>query len=131
MRARKICARRLGRISRTISNQRSGPLSRPPHGGPVLFRIHNVGTHGQLQSGLNVVARVEEVAVLEQEDASTLGNHIHTPVHAPVEERGCPALEWLRAIFAIDIVEVQVEGEVRPFRAIECLIGAIAMRCCC
>jgi hypothetical protein len=130
MRARKTCARCLQRIFRTITNRRLCPLSRPPCGSPVLFRIHDVGTHCQLQPGFNVVARVEEVTVLEQEDASTLGNHIHSPVHAPVEERGCPALERLRAVFAVGIVEVQVEGEVRPFRAIGCLIGAVAMRCC-
>jgi hypothetical protein len=72
---------------------------------------------------------MKDVAMLEQKDTATLGDHIDALVHVPRVERGRTTNEWFLAILAFGIVEVQMQCEVRSLGAIRCLIGAVAVRC--
>jgi hypothetical protein len=74
----------------------------------VLLRIHDISPHRQFQSALDVVARVEEATVLEQENTATFGDHVYALLHIPGVERGCTAAEWLLAILALRVVQIQV-----------------------
>lgn len=95
----------------------------------LLLRIHYVGPHRQLHATLYVIARMKDVAVLEQKDTATLRDHIDALIHVPRVERGRATDEGFLAILAFRVVEIQMQSEVRALGPVRCFVGAVAVRC--
>lgn len=96
----------------------------------LLFqRVHDVRSQGQFCPADNVVARVKEVAVLEEQHATTFGYNVETIVCIPRKERGGTAFEELLTVLAYSITEVQVQRKIRSLSTVRCLVTTIAVRC--
>jgi hypothetical protein len=72
---------------------------------------------------------MEEITVLEHEDATALGDHVYAFSHVPRIKCGRAALERFLASFALRIVEIEMQSIVRSLAMIGCFIGTIAMGC--
>ena len=78
----------------------------------LFQRIHDVRPQGILNSAYNIVARMEKVSVLEEQDATNLGDDIYALVHIKGVECGRTTFQLLLAIFVHGIIEVEVQGKV-------------------
>lgn len=98
------------------------PVSSIRHIERLLLGIHNIGPHRILDPADHIVARVEKVAMLENQDAPTLRDDIDFLVHPIIVERGRAAFELARGV-----VEIQMERKVRTLCAIRRFVAAVVV----
>ena len=88
---------------------------------------HDIRSHGVLRPAYNVVAGVEEEAVLEQQYSAILGGDIETPLHVVRVESGGTSYERLLPSAVICVVEVQMQSKVRSLFAVWRLVRAVTV----
>ena len=74
----------------------------------LLQRIHDVRPQRILSSLHNVIARVNEEAMLEEQDASGLWHDVYTALHTAVEECSGTALELFLPTLRNRVIEVEM-----------------------
>jgi len=94
----------------------------------LLQRIHDVCPQRILSSLHNVIARVNEEAMLEEQDASSLWHDVYTALHTAVEECSGATLELLLSALRYCVIEVEMQGEIRALGAVGRFVRPIAMR---
>lgn len=94
----------------------------------LLQRIHDVCAQRILSSLHNVIARVNEEAMLEEQDASGLWHDVYTALHTAVEECSGATLELFLSALRYRVIEVEMQGEIRALGAVGRFVGPIAMR---
>jgi hypothetical protein len=90
----------------------------------LLLLKHNIGPHRILESSLNIGARMQEIIMLENENAAHFGIDVVVLSHIPTMESGRSTFEWFR--FG-GFVKVKVDSVVRSFRAIGGFVYSIAV----
>lgn len=70
----------------------------------VLHRVHYVRPQRQLQAGFDVVSRVHEVSVLEEQNTPAFWNYIDALFHVPRVKRGRAAFQQLLSVLSLGVV---------------------------
>lgn len=94
----------------------------------LLQRIHDVCPQRIFGTLHNVIARVNEEAMLEEQYASGLRHNVDAALHAAVEECSGAALELFLSALRYRVIEVEMQGEIRTLGAVGRFVGPIAMR---
>jgi hypothetical protein len=88
---------------------------------------HKIRPHSQLCPTHDIITRVDQETMLEEQDAAHLWLDIETLFHAHRPERRGASFEWLIVWLVVGVVEIEVEREVAPLLLIGSFVRAVAV----